>query len=263
MTGDEVIPLNVRTKDPDRTVEYARREVHWHLPNDFLVNKVTGERILQGGLSPRQVPTAWVNGLKAARVRARVAKVNRHGVWQTLPLVVEYPCPREHLDESRERFAKVRLLVDPYTGWVSIHEDSCPRCPVEVIEHWLITCPRCVEAGDDLGAHDDHDYDGPFCASEGDESPVAFVSEAMHAMLSGLTSEESEPEPARPEWTKESARAWLDQLVKEDGSYVVPPTLGQAAAWDIVRGIEGHPSQSLIREAQAARKRAAKAPPDE
>lgn len=209
------------------------------------------------GLRPTQVPKAWVQGLKAAGVKAKVASVYRGSRWVTLPLVVEYPCPNEHVDDTKERFAKVRLLVNPLSGWVTIHEDSCGGCSQQRVESWLMTCPRCA-AGEDTEEHGDHPL---FYLPEGDESPLAFVVETMAAMVNGLTSE-PEPKPERKEWDRASAVLWLDNLTHEDGAYVVPPLLGQRAAWDAVRTMPGHPPQVLVREAQAARKRRATEPPD-
>ena len=61
----------------------------------------------------------------------------RGGGWQTLPLVVQFDCPFDHVDGSGERWAKVLLKVNPGSGWVSLHEDSCHRCSVKRIEQWL------------------------------------------------------------------------------------------------------------------------------
>lgn len=234
-----------RSVRADRTVDEAQRGM------------LTERR----GLSPRQVPEAWRIGLLAAGRKAKTARVYRNGRWETLALVVQFDCPYEHVNESGENFAKVRLKVDVVTGWVSRHEDSCRRCRQEVIERWLVTCPRC-EARESLDTHPDHDEDGDwgalFFAPNGDESPFAFVIEAMYHLKTGEPSSvpgigTSKQQQPRTEWSDESARQWLDKLVHEDGTPIVPPEASQREAWRLAQGVDGHPPQRFVHKAQALR----------
>lgn len=238
-----------------RATSEARVSVGDLLPG-YLVHKVTGERQPHGGLSPRQVPKAWVQGLKDAGVESvKIAQVRRDGGWRTLPLVIQFECPFDHVDDTGETWAKVRLKVNPYTGWVSIHQDSCRRCTQQQVEAWLLTCPRCA-AGEELDAHPDHDSDDDWClfvTSCGDESPIAHVIEVMWQFQRGeALVADSKMSPA----SVESVTQWLDSLTREDGSPLVLSTLGQSAAWDLVKPIPGCPTQSLVRKAQAQRKTA-------
>ncbi|WP_166389599.1 hypothetical protein [Nocardioides ochotonae] len=235
----------------ERTTGEAKRAAAELVPGHLIT--VTGDHVRHGGLSPRQVPKAWVQGLKDAGVDAKVAKVNRHGQWQTLPLVVQFDCPFDHLNEMSEGWAKVRLKVNPFTGWISIHEDSCRHCSQWQIEAWLIACPRCA-AGEDRGEHPDHDEgEAMFYLPGGDESPIAYVIEAMAQFESGegLVADDEAKAPA--EWNAASARQWLDSLTGKDGSYIVPGAVSQREAWRLVKGISGHPPQRFVHKAQALR----------
>lgn len=170
-----------RSSNPDRTMTEAKEAVtYWRIVLGSL-NPSTGRREGSHFLAPRLVPRAWAQGLTDAGYEVKEANVYRNGHWQKLPLVVQFSCPFDHVNETGEGWAKVRLKVNPHTGWVSIHEDSCPRCTQERIEAWLLTCPRCA-AGDDLDDHPDHDDESwafLFSRSDGDDSPLAFVLEAL------------------------------------------------------------------------------------
>jgi hypothetical protein len=229
-----------------RSIDEAKAAVGDMLPG-HLMNTRTGER-RWSGLSPRDVVAGWLAGLRAAGIDAKVAKVFRNGGYVTLPLVIKIPCPREHVDSSRERFANVLLRVEPFSGWITIHEDSCSRCTQRQIEVWLLTCPRCASNDDD---HPDHEV---FADYQGDVSPVAQVIGAMYPLQFESEGGTTASNVRSATWTKAASVGWLDSLKTDDGSLLVPPTMGQAAAWDAVREVSGHPPQALVREAQAERK---------
>ena len=241
-----------RSTHDDRTPEGAKVAVGEHLPSVGTTR--TGQRVSYIGLSPRQVPKAWLQGLKDAGVNGvKVAQVHLGGgKYKTLPLVVQFDCPFDHVDDAGESWAKVRLKVNPYTGWVSIHEDSCRRCTQQQIEAWLITCPRCAR-GEDLAEHPDHDVWVAFYRPDGDESPIAFVEEAMHQFLCADELVEDTPGRRGGDWTTEAARRWLDNLVNEDGSHVVPVSASQREAWRLVKEVPGHPPQRFVYPAQGER----------
>ena len=185
-------------------------------------------------------------GFKATAAQAHLGG----GKYKTLSLVVQFDCPFDHIDETGEGWAKVLLKVNPYTGWVSLHEDSCGRCTQQQIEAWLITCPRCA-AGEDLDEHPDHDAEAAFYLPDGDESPIAHVVEAMAQFQAGeglVADTKSAP------ISVESVKQWLAALVKEDGLLLVPPNLGQSATWEAIKHLPDCPTQTLVRKAQAERK---------
>lgn len=239
-----------RSSNPDRSTAEAKNAVDVFRVVLGAFNSVTKKHEGSHFLSPRQVPKAWAQGLTDAGYEAKEANVYRNGHWQKLPLVLQFSCPFDHVNESGEGWAKVRLKVNPYTGWVSIHEDSCPSCTQAQIEAWLITCPRCA-AGDDLGEHPDHDdasWAFLFSQDDGDESPLAFVLEAMDQLGRGEDLVADAPKSVK------AVKLWLAALVKEDGSPLVPPTQGQMATWEAVKHLPDCPTQSLVRKAQAERK---------
>lgn len=209
-----------------------------------------GTPVLWVGNPPRTMAPAWIQGFKNCGLKAKKATVWRNGTTRSLDLVVEIDCPFDHADETGDNFAKVRLRVNPRTGWVSIHEDSCQSCSKAAIERWLITCPGCRR--DDPNHVKHYPFNVPT-----DESPVGRVTEVMGAIS------EHEPIPGAKatgtheiggtvveitakEWTPESARDWLDALVREDGSPVIPVEETHREAWNIAKGIDGHPPKAMI-----------------
>lgn len=248
----DVIRLDRRSSNPERTPSEAKEAVDVFRIVLGAFNPVTGKHEGSHFLSPRLVPKAWAQGLTDAGHETKEANVYRHGHWQKLPLVLQFACPFDHVNEAGEGWAKVRLKVNPYTGWVSIHEDSCPRCTQAQIEAWLLTCPRCA-AGDSLDEHPDHDHPNAFLFSrdDGDESPLAYVLSALDQFGRG---EDLVADSKKAPSTVESVKKWLAALVKEDGSALVPPSLGQSATWDLVKHLPDSPSQALVRKAQAERK---------
>ena len=90
-----------------------------------------------------------------------------------------------------------------------------------------------------------------FYLPDGDQSPIAHVIEAMAQFQAG---EELVADATTVPGTVESVKRWLNSLAMEDSSQLVPPSLGQQKAWDVVKTIPGCPTQNLVRKAQAERK---------
>lgn len=240
-----VIPFKDTDLTPfERAVQSARFVVGYHLalqPYDFITE--AGDRLSGGPLRPRQVVQAWKQGLNDAGYEVKTAQAHiGGGKFKTLSLVLQFDCPFDHEDADGEGWAKLRLKVNPHTGWVRIHKDSCTHCLKSQIEDWLITCPRCA-------AGVDHPSHGLF--SGGDESPVAYVDEAMRQFRRG--GELVADSPKAPT-TVAATVEWLAALMSDDGSPLVPPTMGQNAAWAVVKHLPGCPTQELVRQAQAQRK---------
>ena len=144
----------------------------------------------------RYVPRVILSGLKSAGVKAELGKV-WHGKFPTiLDLVIDIDCPEAHLSRDGMSFAKVRLLVDPRKGTLTVQRDEergCPRCDQKVIDRWLVTCRGHHENG-----HPDHEpgwirvddfpddapdevIAGIVPSGEGraDDSPMGHIFEAM------------------------------------------------------------------------------------
>lgn len=226
---------------------------------------VVNEWITDVEFTPKQVVQAWVRGLKEfGATGVRVAYLHRI----PLPKVVELDCPFWHDGPIVGTFAKVRLLVED-AGWVSHFEglvldadgppkfgtSSCTQCSRdERFMKWLLTCPACA-ADAPLDVHPEHaplycelGPDEPWRPSL-DGSPFARVLDAISAPVTPSKGQSV----SRKRWTPESASDWLDGL-ERDGEQLVPTSMGQRAAWDAVRDLEGRPPQSLVREGQALRK---------
>lgn len=229
-------------------------------------------------LRPREVPKAWLAGLKAFGMSAKLASVRRDGQWRTMPLVVEFPCPFDHLDSTGDDWAKVRLRIDPDTGWVSLREGDgcCERCNSEIIEGWLVTCPQCLDLEPGHPEHPpfwiDWDHFPEDMADEEirkilgvgadwdggpDGSPLATVIATMDEMVRrpATATPTSGALPAR-EWTPEAARDWLGSLVKEDGSLVVPVEATYREMWATVSEMSEHPPKKAAEDGHRLRKNA-------
>lgn len=116
--------------------------------------------LLRRPLTAIMLTDAWIAGLREAGFKAERPKVWGRGKYPTtLPLVIEFPCPYMHRTPDRRDFAKVRLIVED-DGWVSLDPESpCEQCTAQVLERWLLTCPRC-EAGEDSDFHPGPDWHG-------------------------------------------------------------------------------------------------------
>ncbi len=109
------------------------------------------------GRKTRAVPKVFRAGLKAAGAKPEQGKVWRGRYPTTLDLVIDIACPRSHLSRDRMSFAKVRLLVDPGEGTLTVQRDEergdgCPHCDQVSIDRWLVTCQ-----GHDESGHPDHE----------------------------------------------------------------------------------------------------------
>lgn len=130
-----------------------RRTVATGIAQDAIFAWAMDLHRLRRRLTPPMLTDCWIDGLKAAGVRARNAKVWRGKYQVDLPLVIEFPCPFWHRTEDRRDIARVLLLIED-DGWVTLDADSpCPMCDPDVLERWLLTCPRC-EADEDTPEHD-------------------------------------------------------------------------------------------------------------
>lgn len=248
--------------DPDRDVSVDA-------PTARYARSIIADWTAGDGLSPKDIVQAWVNGLKAAGATdARTSKM--HTV--ALPRVVEFDCPFWHDGLVVGTFAKVRVLVRE-DGWVSHFEGlvldpddgpkfntaSCKGCaerePLRFAE-WLLSCPRCA-ADEPVATHPEHDrfYD-PLAPDEPwrpslDESPFAKVLDACIAPTAFKKQPAKEkPQPKTKQWTEQSAADWLDGL----GDAGASKNLSQTEVWKVVKDIDGHPPQSVVRRAQALRK---------
>jgi hypothetical protein len=63
----------------------------------------------------------------------------------------------------------------------------------------------------------------------------------------------AKPKPSLEE-AVQSARAWLDAQRSEDGSLLIPPTIGQNAAWELAKQFKDHPTRRAVEKAQGRRK---------
>lgn len=101
----------------------------------------------------RDVAKVILAGLKSAGVKAAQGKVWRgKSSSSTLDLVIDIDCPWSHKSRDGMSFAKVRLLVDPHRGMITVHRDEdfgngCPRCDQKAIDRWLGTCQGHHENG--------------------------------------------------------------------------------------------------------------------
>lgn len=111
-------------------------------------------------LTVPMVVKAWIAGLRGAGIDATQGKEwHGGGRVSTLPFVIEFSCPYGHRTPDRRRLARVQLIVED-DGWVSLDPASpCEKCSREVLERWLLTCPRRL-AGEDV---------------EESSAPLAFV----------------------------------------------------------------------------------------
>lgn len=105
----------------------------------------------------RDVAKVILSGIKSADVKAEFAKVWRGKYPSTLDLVIEMDCPCGLPSRDRMTFAKVRLLVDPCSGSLTMQRDEergndCPRCDQQAIDDWLTKCRGHHENG-----HPDHE----------------------------------------------------------------------------------------------------------
>lgn len=147
----------------------------------------------------RDVPKVILAGLRAAGVKAEQGKAWRGKYPTTLDLVIDIDCPWAHKSRDGMTFASVRLLVDPFSGSLTVQRDEdrgdgCPTCRQPSIDRWLVTCRGHEENG-----HPDHEpgwisvedfpKDTPAeviervipggAESRGDDSPMGHVFEAM------------------------------------------------------------------------------------
>ncbi|GCD88764.1 hypothetical protein [Nocardioides sp. LS1] len=105
----------------------------------------------------RDVAKVILAGLKSAGVRADFAKAWRGGKYPTtLDLAIDIDCPWSHVSNDGASFAKVRLLVDPHHGTLTVSKDEgrdagCSVCSQKMIDCWLVTC-----RGHEDNGHPDH-----------------------------------------------------------------------------------------------------------
>lgn len=223
-------------------------------------------------LTPPEIAKAWVTGLRAAGAR-EVRQMFYKPFNLSLPMVVEFECPEWHEGDVQGTFAKVRLLVRR-DGWVEFYQGavmpgdespkpgtrSCTKCTGDLVATYLVTCSPCAEDADD---HPEHDafYDEPppgtdldpaelHDAQPTDESPFAHVLAEVNRAVGRRLGYLSGTSAKRPGWTVESVMRWLDERQ-------IDPRTAQSPTWEVVRQIEEHPPQSMVRAAQARRKRSA------
>ncbi|MGN6204113.1 hypothetical protein [Humibacter sp.] len=204
-----------------------------------LVRWAATESKLQQMLLPTALVDVWIRGLHAAGVNANHAKEWGRSKWPSeLPFVIEFPCPYGHRSTDKRRLATVRLLIED-NGWPVLDKESeCGWCGADVLEEWLMLCPRCV-AGDQSPEHlsaghldmegdtewdelgiepEDDDYRSLWLQSTGDSvlgstAPLAFVLTEMNrrAMVAEATWWVAHSEEAKAEYvaTHGSDKEWL------------------------------------------------------
>ena len=128
---------------------------------------------------PRDVAKVILSGLKAAGAKAEQAKVWRGKFSTALDLAIDMECPWSHPLRDGTTFAKVRLLVDPHAGTLTLRADGergdeCPRCSQAMIDRWLVTC-----RGHDENGHPDHEPGWIRMDDFSDDTPDGVVSRVM------------------------------------------------------------------------------------
>lgn len=250
-----------------------------------------GERRLTASM----LTETWIAALRAAGYsKARKGWDGYGASTRTLPFVIDLPCPFEHRTADRRNLAHLRLIVED-TGWVTVDPDSaCEGCCPDLIERWLLTCPRC-EADETSRRHQlghglRHGFDPAFGVI-GSTAPLSFVLDQVLRLR-----DEAEafawlefPEAAAAHWNQVNAdarmvadadrvaerREWArrvlgaatkrpavtasaamttDEAAAWLDKHEVPPTASQREALRLTHGLPGRPAKNTIEAAQSLRK---------
>ena len=112
-----------------------------------------------GPIASPMLTEVWIAGFRSAGLDAKHGTAwsgGAKGYPKPLAFVIEFACPFGHRSRDERDTARVRVIVLD-GGWIKRDPDSpCPECTAEVLERWLLACPRCA-VGDDSGEHFEND----------------------------------------------------------------------------------------------------------
>ncbi|HTL42218.1 MAG TPA: hypothetical protein VL294_12170 [Pseudolysinimonas sp.] len=215
--------------------------------------------LMREPMKPTRVTQLYLAGFKAAGVKASLATVYDRslGRKRSLPMVIQFPCPEDHLTVDERETATVRLLIRP-DGSAAVDRPVdkegkptggwCMTCTTDSLEDGMLKCPLCrmgvrspEHPSEDhrLPRHEDYPdvtvtLDGGWQGSDSmgelwqcrgwvNGQPAVFGSTAVFAFV--LMEFEREQRLAHAEWwLRHTAEALADEreFWAEEPEYAVP-----------------------------------------